>query len=250
MPIDRESPRRDPIGPVVMYQNWNDLTFLHWPVPIDALRPLIPDALTIDRFDGQAFVGLVPFRMSGVRPRGLPALPGLSEFPETNVRTYVYDANGTPGVWFFSLDAANAIAVELARRWFHLPYFRARMSVDARPEGRITYQSERVDPRGRPAQSALRVRPVGSLRTASPASLEFFLLERYVLFTRDGQGRLKEGRVQHPPYTYQNAMLENLEETQLQAQGITRPEEAPLVHYSPGVRVRIGPLRAPRSTSQ
>src|SRR5690349_6710130 len=115
-----------PSRPWIMAQNWHELLFAHWRVPVEAVRPLVPQGLEIDLFAGDAWLSVVPFRMSGVRLRGTPALPWLSSFPELNVRTYVC-AEGRPGVWFFSLDAASRLAVGVARAWFHLPYFNARM---------------------------------------------------------------------------------------------------------------------------
>src|SRR5260370_21119247 len=135
-----------PTGPWVMAQKWHDLLFAHWAVAAEAIRRLIPKNLELDTFQGQAWIGIVPFTMSGVRLRGTPGLPWLSTFPELNVRTYV-TAGGKPGVWFFSLDAVNPLAVELARFWFHLPYFRARMSSRNKSEG-IEYFSRRDDRRG------------------------------------------------------------------------------------------------------
>src|SRR5258707_3933853 len=132
-----------PDGPWVMAQSWHDLLFAHWRMDAAVLRAQIPRALEIDTFEGQAWIAVVPFRMSGVRPRLAPAIPGLSAFPELNVRTYV-TAEGKPGVWFFSLDAANAIAVAAARATFHLPYFLARMSCEERG-GWIRYERERTD---------------------------------------------------------------------------------------------------------
>lgn len=113
-----------------MWQVWHDLLFAHWPVPPEMLRPTIPAGLDLDLFEGQAWVGVVPFRMSGIRLRGQPlAAPWVGAFPELNVRTYVTAPGGDrPGVYFYSLDAANPVAVALARRWYHLPYFFARMS--------------------------------------------------------------------------------------------------------------------------
>src|ERR1700674_1035433 len=103
-----------PAGQAVMTQSWPDLLFAHWPVDAEKLRALIPERLEIDTFDGRAWLAVVPFRMTNVRLRGTPAVPWLSAFPELNMRTYVtYD--GEPGVWFFSLDAGNSLAVAIAR---------------------------------------------------------------------------------------------------------------------------------------
>src|SRR5262249_38071897 len=135
-----------PKRPWIMAQNWHDLLFAHWEVPVEKMRELVPRGLEIDTFEGRAWIGGVPFRMWGVRLRGTPALPGFSAFPELNVRTYV-TANDKPGVWFFSLDAANQIAVEVARVWFHLPYFFARMRLGAAGD-EIGYFSQRMDRRG------------------------------------------------------------------------------------------------------
>ena len=132
-----------PTGPWIMSQSWHDLLFAHWPIDASHLRPLIPAALEIDKFQGEAWIGVVPFRMSGVRLRATPALPTLSAFPELNVRTYVTHG-GKPGVWFFSLDAANAIAVSVARAWFHLPYFNARMTL------RKSQRLDRIQPANAP----------------------------------------------------------------------------------------------------
>ena len=165
--IDRLAPSRRPLQRAVMRQKWRDLLFVHWPVSVDVLRPLVPAELELDLFDGTAYVGLVPFTMTGVRPVGLPAVAGLSTFHETNVRTYVRLADRDPGVWFFSLEAANAIAVHLARRLFHLPYHFARMFLEHEPAtgspepATILYAGTRRWPGPLPASYAVRARPVG-----------------------------------------------------------------------------------------
>ena len=170
--IDRLAPASKPPGCPVMYQRWAYLLFLHWPVPEAMLRPLLPARLTVDTFAGQAYVGLVMFTMTGVRPILLPPVPGLSNFHETNVRTYVHNGGKDPGVWFFSLDAANAIAVKIAQTFFHLPYFYARMSLtaarDTRSPGVVDYATERLWPAPTPATAKASARPRPAWESATP----------------------------------------------------------------------------------
>ena len=194
------------------------------------LRPKIPDALEIDAFDGTAWIGVVPFRMSGVRLRSTPNVPGLSAFPELNVRTYV-KAGGKPGVWFFSLDAANVLAVKVARAWFHLPYFRARMTCED-SVGSIYYSSERIH-RGAPA-ATLRgnYRAVGEVFEPFAGTLEHFLTERYCLYAARGSGRILRGEIHHPPWQLQRADAEFPVNTMTEAQGIALPSGKPLLHFS------------------
>lgn len=183
-------------------QTWRDLLFAHWPVPASRLRPLVPPALTLQEHDGAAWLGIVPFRMTGVSLRPLPDLPWLSSFPELNVRTYV-EYGGKAGVWFLSLDAANPVAVWAARRFFHLPYFHAEMTVEDR-DGRVRYSSVR---RREPAGLGFRA-SYGS--TSEPyrsaeGSLEHWLTERYCLYARAPDGRLLRTEVHHRPWPLQRA---------------------------------------------
>ncbi len=245
--IDRITPTLLPSGRSLMRQRWAHLLFLHWPLPVESLRPLIPDTLDVDTFEGQAFVGLVPFTMTGVRPVWAPPVWGLSSFHEVNVRTYVHQQGRDPGVWFFSLDAANRIAVFLARRFWHLPYYFARMSLsisalESQPGSfEIDYRSERLGPVERPATCHVTYRPIGSPAPAKVGTLEHFLAERYFLYTRHG-ARLVRGQVHHAPYPLQPAKVVHLEESLLAASGIARPAIPPLAHYASEVRVRIYPL--------
>lgn len=256
--IDRAAPTRRPVDRVVMRQIWHHLLFLHWPIPTEQLRPLIPAELEIDTYQGQAFVGLVPFTMTGVRPVWSPSIPLLSNFHETNVRTYVHRGGADPGVWFFSLDAANAIAVRVARTFFRLPYFYARMRLDlagsnnatagnpgdgrvAPGIGTIDYRTERLWPDPVPATCSVTYCPVG-FGTPSPlGSLEHFLIERYILYTAH-RDRLYSGRVHHLSYPAQKANVRSLQETMLVSAGITRGDEEPLAHYARRVDVDIFPL--------
>jgi uncharacterized protein len=240
--IDRLAPTRRPNGRPVMYQEWHHLLFLHWDVPAAMLEALLPEGLTLDTFEGRALVGLVPFTMRGVRPRGMPCVPWLSQFHETNVRTYVHRKGRDPGVWFFSLDAANPVGVALGRSWFGLPYHLARMCLDVDGRGEfgpsLTYVSERLGGGMRPARSEVRARVKGPVAPAEPGSLEAFLVERYLLYT-NRNGRLFRGRVHHTPYPLQTAEVDTLDETLLAAAGIARPDDPPLVHYAAGVHTEV-----------
>src|SRR5579864_8833814 len=219
-----------PTGTWVMAQSWHDLLFAHWPVPESVLRPHIPAALAIDTFEGQNWLGVVPFRMSGVRLRRTPAVPWLSAFPELNVRTYVV-ADGKPGVWFFSLDAANPIAVAIARAWFHLPYFRARMSCEER-NGWIEYRSGRAH-RGAPCGVFYgRYRSVGATFCSERGSLEHFLTERYCLYAADDTGQVLRGEIHHAPWPLQAAEAELTSNTMPEAAGIYLPPAKPLLHFA------------------
>jgi len=213
-----------------MAQRWHDLLFAHCPMPAADLRALVPPSLEIHLYENQAWLGVVPFRMSGVRLRASPALPWLSAFPELNVRTYVIK-DGKPGVWFFSLDAANPIAVAIARAWFSLPYFRARMSCTTR-DGEILYRSERTHRGAPPACLECTYRPVGSPFEPQPGTLEHFLTERYCLYAADSRGQLSRGEIQHPPWSLQLAEAEIISNNMAQAAGITLPSAKPLLHFS------------------
>jgi len=219
-----------PAGPWIMAQVWHDLLFAHWPVEQATLRKHIPPKLEIDTYEGQAWLGVVPFRMSGVRLHGTPPVPWLSAFPELNVRTYVV-ADGKPGVWFFSLDAANKIAVAIARAWFHLPYFRAHMSCEER-NGWIEYKSGRAH-RGAPCGVLFgRYRPTGPVFCPERGSLEHFLTERYCLYASDGNGQLLRGEIHHGPWALQTAEAELTSNTMPEADGIYLPPAKPLLHFS------------------
>jgi uncharacterized protein YqjF (DUF2071 family) len=238
--IDRITPTLRPDATTRMRQTWSHLLFLHWALPVAALRPLVPDGLEIDTSDGRAYVGLIPFTLSGVRPWWLPPIPGLSSFHEVNVRTYVHRDGRDPGVWFFSLDASNPVAVALARSLWHLPYRHARMSLELGPgaDRVIRYRSERRGDSPTAAGCRMAYTPTGATAPAAPGTLDHFLVERYFLYCRRGEALLR-GQVHHAPYPLQGAAVSELEETLIAAAGITRPATPPLAHYSPGVRVRV-----------
>jgi uncharacterized protein len=227
-----------------MRQKWHDLLFMHWRVPPATLRPLIPASLELDQFEGSAWLGVVPFRMTGVRLRGTPGIPGLSAFPELNVRTYVSEG-GKPGVWFFSLDAASAIAVAAARAWFHLPYFRARMSLEVAGD-EIRYQSHRTHRDAPPADLRVNYEPTGRISHAKPGTLEYFLTERYCLYAAAGE-KIYRGEIHHPPWPLQPARAEIALNTMAASHGLELPPAPPLLHFSRFQDVWIWPLAAIRS---
>jgi uncharacterized protein len=244
--IDRLSPTRRPNERAVMRQKWHNLLFLHWEVDAQEMRRLIPPQLELDLFEESAYVGLVLFTMSGVRPVGLPPVWGLSSFHETNLRTYVRLGDRDPGVWFFSLEAANSMAVRLARALFHLPYHRARMFMELeRADNRnattpttIVYAGVRQWPPPLPAAYATRATASGPTRVADPGTLEHFLIERYILYSLDGKN-LYQGRVHHSPYPIQSAAVHSLNETLLNTWAIQKPDTPPLTHFSTGVDVKV-----------
>lgn len=227
-----------PRGPWVMYQTWHDLLFAHWPVPIQSLKGILPPQLEIDTFDGEAWIGVIPFWMSGVRPRGIPALGRLSTFLESNVRTYVTH-RGKHGVWFFSLDASSEIAVKLARTWYHLPYFFAEMSMQL--QGRsIDYASKRID-RGLGIAAELQAcyRAIAPVAKSKPGSLENWLTERYCLYTTGTRGELLRVEIHHMPWWLQIAETEFKANTMTSPLGIKLADTAPLLHFSKRLEVLI-----------
>ncbi len=238
MTIDRIAPTRRPAGRAAQRQSWHDLSFLHWRIPVEALRQLVPAALEIDTYEGDAFIGVVPFTMTGVRPLWAPPVPGISNFHETNVRTYVHHRGSHPGVWFFSLEAASRVAVTIARTFWHLPYHHARMTLEKGPYG-IRYASERRSPPPLPAVCNVTARPVSAPTPAIPGTLEHFLAERYLLYADAGDGTLRRGAVHHTPYPLQTAEVTAWDESLLAAAGIARPPGEPLAHYAARVDVEI-----------
>lgn len=232
-----------PAGKPVMYQRWRDLLFLHWEYPAAAIQETLPDGLFVDTFGGKAYLGIVPFFMENIRPRFLPAVPGLSSFMEVNVRTYVYDRAGVPGVWFYSLDANQRLAVALARRFFHLPYERAEMQSQRTASGAIHYRSVRA---GVDLSSGCCVfEYAAGAEVPAPAldSLEFFLVERYRLYAASG-GRLGRGAVFHEPYPLCRAELTVCDERLLALNSFPSTGRPPdHIAMSHGVEVTVFPLQ-------
>lgn len=227
-----------PCGRWTWRQSWQDLLFAHWRVPSADIRPLVPESLTVQEFDGSSWVGVVPFRMSGVMRRPLPDLPWLSTFPELNLRVYV-ERDGKPGVWFLSLDAASSVAVWAARRFFHLPYFRADIQFERRPD-ELRFSSRRVGATPAPSFSA-GYRPSSAVFEAQAGSLESFLAERYCLYAQAPSGSLYRADVHHVPWPLQEA-VGDVEATELVTpHGITLAGK-PVLHFSRGVDVVIWPM--------
>ncbi|HEX8494760.1 MAG TPA: DUF2071 domain-containing protein [Pyrinomonadaceae bacterium] len=236
---DRLLMRERPDGLPIGQMNWGKLLFMHWPIAAQALRPLIPKGLTIDTFDGKAWIGVVPFTMWGVRPTFMPPVPGLSEFHELNVRTYVH-LDGVPGVWFHSLDAASQLAVWGARTFFHLPYFHAEMSLE-QEDDTIIYNSDRTEEDALAAQLQATWKIGERLPESEPGSLEFFLTERYCLYAADGE-KLYQLRINHPPWPLQQAELSSYESTMIESHGLPTPKGEPLLHYAEELHVEAWPL--------
>lgn len=235
MVIDSQAPRS--VEHPVMLQSWQGLTFLHWRCNPADLRRLIPAGLAVDVFDGSAWIGLIPFVVSNLRLPHLPPVPWLSRFPETNVRTYVRGPRGDAGIWFFTLEAARLAAVAAARLTYSLPYRWARMRVDHGTD-RVNYSSLRYGGQPR-VHSSISVR-IGS--RIPPNDLENFLTARFRLFTT-ARAQLRIADVEHAPWPLQSAELLTIDQNLLRGSGAPQPRTEPLVHYSPGVDVKVGRLR-------
>lgn len=220
-----------------MGQSWLDLLFAHWPVPEATLRRAVPEAIPIDTFAGSAWIGITPFEVVGLHPRGLPPLPWLSRFPELNVRTYT-TIGGRPGIWFFSLDADRAAAALAARIAYQLPYRHATMSV--------TRIGARIDYRSRAHGTAARL--VSSYESTGPAAipqagtLEQFLTERYCLYTVDRRRRVCRADIHHAPWALQPARAVLAENTMTKPLGIRLPDREPLLHFAARQDVLVWPL--------
>ncbi len=230
LPDTAHRPWPVPRQPWIMRMDWHDLLFMHWPISSDALRRYLPPSLEIDTFDGCAWIAVVPFRMRGVVPRLIPPLPYISAFPELNVRTYVR-AEGKPGVWFFSLDAGNPIAVEAARDAFHLPYYNARMTCLRTGEA-VQYSSARTHRNAEPAAFQGQYQPTGSTYLSTPGTLESWLTERYCLYAANRRGVIWRSDIHHRQWPLQPAEAEiecNRMTNQIR---LTLPDTKPLLHFA------------------
>lgn len=217
----------------VMRQTWSELTFFHWRYDPAVVRRLVPRELELDLFDDAAWIGLVPFLITDLAPPRWPALPWISWFPETNVRTYVVDRAGRRGVWFFSLDAARLVAVMGARTGYGLPYFWSKMRVRADSQ-RVFYRSKRRFLRG---HSDIAIEK-GDL-IAEQSARDVFLTARFRLYAR-WMGRVVCARVEHPQWPLHTARVVRLEDSLVRTAGLPEPQGAPLAYFAPGVDVRVG----------
>jgi uncharacterized protein YqjF (DUF2071 family) len=215
-----------PDGPWVMSQTWHDLLFAHWPVDADRLRALVPARFELDLFDDQAWLAVVPFHMTNVTPRLVPAMPWISAFPELNVRTYVR-VDDKPGVFFFSLDAGNPVAAGAARTLLNLPYFTADMQVTG--DDRIDYTSRR---RSSAAEFRATYEPRGDAQAPAPGTLDYFLTERYCLYAVDHQSRAYRLDIHHPAWSLRPADAEIAVNTMAESAGIALPSTPPLLHFA------------------
>lgn len=236
--------RERPRGVAIMRQRWAGLLFLHWPIDPDLIAERLPKGLHVDTFAGEAWLGVVPFFMARVRPSGLPPLPWLSWFMELNLRTYVYDDDGNAGVWFFSLDCNQPLAVEIARRCFNLPYEHAAMHSKI-TGNRVEYYSRR---KGTGATDAEFVYDTPTVhRPAEPHTLEWFLVERYLLFSCNPAGALFTGRVHHSPYKMSEGGCSKISTEPIRLSGFPAPTDAAhSVLTAADVDVSIFPLRRVR----
>lgn len=231
-----------PKGPWVMAQSWDNLLFANWPVEPSLLRDLIPAPLALDLYEGMAWISIVPFEMNRIHARGVPPIPGTSDFPELNVRTYV-SFDGKTGVFFFSLDAANRLAVAAARRFFHLPYFNAEMTVDKQPNDLIRYSSTRTHPDAPPARFIGSYRPVSEVFHSRPGTVEHWLTERYCLYASDPKGNLYRGDIHHLPWPLQHAEADIAENTVCDSLNLPLSDTKPLLYVSKSIDVVLWALQ-------
>jgi uncharacterized protein len=254
--VDRLSPTERPNGRAAGYQDWRELLFLHWRVSPAEMAPLVPESLSIDTCEGSAWIGIVLFRMTGVRPWWSPSIPGISAFPETNVRTYVHRHGCDPGVWFLSLDAASSLGVQIGRQKWGLPYHRSAMTVRRRKLN-MRYTCERQWP-GKMGVGGTVEAEIGDLYSgfdchvgpgrAVPGSLEHFLIERYILYSLK-KGQLLEGRVHHSPYPLREAQVQFCEESWLADVGLNLRRPPDHVLFSEGVSTEVFALEPVSSVS-
>jgi uncharacterized protein YqjF (DUF2071 family) len=241
--VDRLAIRHRPEGQPIMHQKWGKLLFMHWRIDERLLRPLIPAGLEIDTFDGSAWIAVTPFTMWDIRafPPFVPAVPGFSSLHELNVRTYVY-LDRVPGVWFLSLDCNSAAAVFAARALFFLPYYHAEIKIKENVK-KIDYALTRTEDPPATLQASRRISK--TLPYSQPGSLEFFLTERYCLYS-EHKGELHRARIYHQPWPLQKATLTSLASTMLESLQLPTPKDHPLLHYAEEISVDIWGLKRVR----
>jgi uncharacterized protein len=244
-----QRPRPLPPGRWAMTQRWNDLLFAHWQAAPAAVGRLLPEGLQVDTFQGSAWLGVVPFWMDRIKIRGVPPIPGARSFPELNLRTYVRDQRtGLQGVYFFSLDASNLLAVAAARSFYHLPYYWAEMRVEQQSERDFAFYSRRRFTRN-PVIFKARYRGLGPTRRLAESSngtLEYFLTERYYLFAHNRGGELVRAGVHHVPWPLEDAEAEIERNDLAEAIGIQLPDQQPVLHYSRRLAVYLWPAELVR----
>jgi len=223
-----------------MRQTWHNLLFAHWPVPLEALRPLVHPDLQIDTFNGTAWLCILPFALSGIRLRGLPPLPFAERFTEINVRTYVTDGT-KPGIYFLSLDTGNPLVTAFARPWFHMPYCNARIQFHRLPDG-VVFCSGRATGSGQHARFCASYAPTSEPYFARRGTLEHWLTERYCFYCASSHGRLYRCEAHHPQWSLQDARADILENTLARIHGIELPDTAPLLHYARHMQALIWPV--------
>jgi uncharacterized protein YqjF (DUF2071 family) len=220
-----------------MAQTWEHLLFAHWAVPPATVANLIPDGVELDTFDGSAWVGVTPFRVSGLRLRGLPAIPGLSEFHEINVRTYV-TVNGKPGVWFFTLDADTLIGIAMARTWYRLPYVAARIRFAGR-DARFAFVASHARDDGSDATFAADYAPTHPVSPAAHGTPEWWLTERYCLYAAEDDGRILRAEIHHAPWPLQRADADIRDAGFTESVGVPLRGAPALLHYARRLDVAI-----------
>lgn len=233
--VSEHRPWPPPEKPWVIAQTLNDQLFAHWRAPADPLRTLLPDGLELDLFEGEAWIGVSAFAVTGLRVRGLPPLPFISAFLELNTRMYV-TAEGRPGIWFLSLDASSELVVEIARRAYQLPFYRADITAEWK-DGWWSFKSKRRETRA--GSFRARYRKTGEPTELDPRSLAYFLTERYRVYTTDS-GSLRQAEIHHAPWQLQPAEAV-IEQNAMPPAGVELLDDEPVLHYSAQRDVLIWP---------
>ncbi|CAA6693728.1 MULTISPECIES: YqjF family protein [unclassified Lentimonas] len=224
----------------ILYQQWRSLLFLHWQFPVAEIQARLPPGLEVDTYNGQAYIGIVPFYMHGLRPKFAPPVPSISYFPELNLRTYVRDSHGRAGVWFFSLDAQSRISVAIARKCFNLPYHYSKMRYTVHHDQSIEFQSTRA----KSTPQNFRYRAGQPLGKAAKDSLTYFLVERYRLFADSKKNGLRVGELSHHPYALHQVEVDAYDTDLFALNGFSTPTAPPdHITFSPRADVAIYPMK-------